>query len=348
MALLAVMLQLCWRILAPFLSILLWASVLVLVYYPANQWLRVKLKGRDGLAAFASTMLVLATIILPLVGVTGAVVGEMQATAGHAQVLLTEGLKDPRLPELLDRVYTYTGMNEQELRAAVQNSAKSSSEWLVQSTVSVLGSAMGFLMNMGFVSFTMFYLFLDGDKAVRVLREWLPLDPKDSHALVHRCGEIISASVYGVVVLAAIQGTLGGLMFWWLGLPSPLLWGLVMILMATIPMLGTFVVWVPAAIYLAVTGHLIKAAILTFWGAVVIGMADNLLRPRLVGEKTKMHDLLIFFAVLGGLQAFGVLGILMGPVVLAVAITLLETFRRGDRYQRPAPVEATDPSKDLY
>jgi predicted PurR-regulated permease PerM len=207
---------------------------------------------------------------------------------------------------------------------------------------------MGFLMNMGFVSFTMFYLFLDGDKAVRVLREWLPLDPKDSHALVHRCGEIISASVYGVVVLAAIQGTLGGLMFWWLGLPSPLLWGLVMILMATIPMLGTFVVWVPAAIYLAVTGHLIKAAILTFWGAVVIGMADNLLRPRLVGEKTKMHDLLIFFAVLGGLQAFGVLGILMGPVVLAVAITLLETFRRGDRYQRPAPVEATDPSKDLY
>ena len=125
------------------------------------------------------------------------------------------------------------------------------------------------------------------------------------------------------------------LRFWWLGLPSPLLWGVVMILFATIPMLGTFVIWVPAAIYLALNGAWGKAIILTLWGSIVIGMSDNLLRPTLVGKKAKMHDLMIFFAVLGGLRAFGVLGILMGPVVLAVSLTLLEAFRRADPMRSP-------------
>lgn len=110
-----------------------------------------------------------------------------------------------------------------------------------------------------------------------------------------------------------------------------------MILFATIPMLGTFVVWVPAAIYLAANGFYLKAVVLTLWGSIVIGMSDNLLRPTLVGKKAKMHDLMIFFAVLGGLKAFGVLGILMGPVVLAVSLTLLEAFRRADPLRAPEP-----------
>ena len=126
-------------------------------------------------------------------------------------------------------------------------------------------------------------------------------------------------------------------MFWWLGLSSPLVWGVVMTVMATIPMLGTFIVWVPAALYLFVTGHWIKGLILTFWGSVVIGMSDNLLRPRLVGQKAQMHDLLIFFSVLGGLRVFGVLGILMGPVTVAISLTLLEAFRNSDSTMAPKP-----------
>lgn len=337
LALTGLMLQLCWKILAPFFSILLWATVLVLVFYPANVRLRKKLVGKEHIAAALSTLLVLSTIIFPLVVVTGAVVRELQGTGSGLQGQVSELLRDPRLPELINRFYVYTGMNEQDLRKAVQQGAQAGSEWLVQSTVSVLGRAMNFLVNLGFVSFTMFYLFLDGDKAVRTLRDWLPLEKHQSQNLIRHCGEIISASVYGVVVLAAIQGTLGGFMFWCLGLPSPLLWGLVMVLLATIPMLGTFVVWVPAAIYLFASGHWAKGVILTLWGSVVIGMSDNLLRPRLVGQKTKMHDLMIFFAVLGGLKAFGVLGILMGPVVIAVAITLVETFRWGERREAPPP-----------
>ncbi|MBN9414051.1 hypothetical protein ABS71_06950 [bacterium SCN 62-11] len=332
----AVMLQLCWKIITPFLSILLWASVLVLVFYPSYQRILAKLKGRSTLASALTTLLVLATIILPMVVVTGMVVAELESTARELQAEIPRHME--RLPDILEVVYRYTGMTQDELKRAVQNGARTSSQTLLGGLLSVVGGALGFLVNLGFVSFTMFYLFIDGDKAVQTLREWLPLERSQSHALLVRAGEIISASVYGVVVLAMIQGSLGGLMFWWLGLPSPLLWGVVMILFATIPMLGTFVIWVPAAIYLATTGHMIKALILTLWGSVVIGMSDNLLRPTLVGKKAKMHDLMIFFAVLGGLNAFGVLGILMGPVVLAVSLTLLEAFRRADPMRKPDPL----------
>lgn len=336
----AIMLQLCWRILTPFLSILLWAAVLVLVFYPAYTRILRQLKGSVTLAAALSTLLVLATIILPMVAVTGAVVTELQATAVKIQAEIPRHME--RLPEILEIIYRYTGMDQNELKKAVQTGARTGSESMLQGTLSLVGGAVGFLVNLGFVSFTMFYLFMDGNKAVYFLRDWLPLERTQSQALLVRAGEIISASVYGVVVLAIIQGVLGGLAFWFLGLPSPLMWGVVMILFATIPMAGTFVVWVPAALYLAASGHYAKAGFLTFWGVVVIGMSDNLLRPALVGKKAKMHDLLIFFAVLGGLRAFGVLGILMGPVVLAVSMTLLEAFRRADPMHAP-PIPESQP-----
>lgn len=318
---------LCWLILAPFFSILLWAAVLVIVFYPLHEQISRRIR-RPGLAAALSTALVLATILLPLAGVTTAVVGELQTAAGKLEELLPRLLEHPRLPELTQRFYQLTGSNEADIRSALQQGAARLSNSLVQGTVSVLGSALGFLVNVAFVCFTMFYLFLDGDKFVVVLRDWLPLEPAESDALLLRCREIIYASVYGVVVLAAIQGCLGGAMFWLLGLPSPLLWTLVMVILSTIPMLGTFVVWVPAALWLAITGAWGKAVALVLWGTLVIASSDNLLRPHLVGSRTRMHDLLIFFAVLGGLQAFGMLGILLGPVVLAVGISLLAAFRR--------------------
>jgi predicted PurR-regulated permease PerM len=116
-----------------------------------------------------------------------------------------------------------------------------------------------------------------------------------------------------------------------LGVPSALVWGVVMTFLSMIPMLGAFLVWVPAAIYLAATGQYVKALLLVLWGTLVIGMIDNFLRPKLVGGRTKLHELLIFFAVLGGLQVFGVLGIVMGPVVLAITMTLIEIFRAVDK-----------------
>jgi predicted PurR-regulated permease PerM len=332
-ALTGLALYLCWSIMRPFLPVLLWAAVLVIVFHPAYRWWRHRL-GSVALAALVTTLLVIVTIIVPLVAVSSAVVAQLQGVASAAQDQVTGLLADPvqaaRLQESLDWLTRYAGIEVAEIRQGLQQAATALSRLLVQETMSVLGGALGFIVSTFFVMFTMYYLFKDGEAAVEVVQSMLPLDRARSDALVQRTGEVVTASVFGVVVIAIVQGTLGGLMFWVLGLPSPLVWGVVMIVLATIPMLGTFLVWVPAAIFLAVTGHLVKALVLTFWGAVVIGMADNMLRPRLVGDRAQMHELLIFFSVLGGLQVFGVLGILLGPVVVAIGLSLLEAFRAAD------------------
>jgi predicted PurR-regulated permease PerM len=155
---------------------------------------------------------------------------------------------------------------------------------------------------------------------------------------------MIRASVHGVLVIAVIQGSLAGLAFWVLGIPSPLLWTLVMIILSTIPIAGSFLVWIPAAIYLLATGHWVKALLLAAWCGGVVGSVDNFLRPKLVGGRAGLHELFIFFAVLGGLQVFGILGIILGPLTLAVTLALFEAFRRGEGGSASAAPAAPTPA----
>jgi predicted PurR-regulated permease PerM len=183
----------------------------------------------------------------------------------------------------------------------------------------------------------MYYLFRDGERLRAAAYDIMPLSDDKAHEILNRTGEVIGASVYGVLVIAVVQGVLGGLAFWVLGLPSPLLWGVVMIFLSMIPMLGAFIVWVPAAIYLVLTGDWGKAIMLAVWGALVIGSVDNFLRPKLVGERTRLHELLVFFSVLGGLQVFGVLGIVLGPVIVAITIALLDVLRHADSHGSDVP-----------
>jgi predicted PurR-regulated permease PerM len=133
--------------------------------------------------------------------------------------------------------------------------------------------------------------------------------------------------VFGTVVAAMAQGTLGGAMFWLLGFSNPLFWGVVMALLAVVPLLGAFVVWVPAAAYLALTGDWGKAAILVAWGTVVVGGADNLLHPMLAGDRMRLHTVPTFFAIVGGIMLFGAAGLIIGPLVVTLTLTLLEIWR---------------------
>ena len=154
-----------------------------------------------------------------------------------------------------------------------------------------------------------------------------------------RVGDTIYATIYGTLAVSAVQGLLGGLMFWWLGLPAPLLWGVVMALLAVLPVLGAFVIWIPAALFLALEGSWGKALILTAWGGVVVGTIDNLLRPILVGKRLKLHTVLAFVSVVGGLILFGPAGLILGPVVLTVAAVLLGIWRSRTAVDEAARVE---------
>ena len=138
--------------------------------------------------------------------------------------------------------------------------------------------------------------------------------------------DTVHATVYGTFAVAAVQGLLGGLMFWWLGLPEPLLWGVVMGLLAVVPVLGAFVIWIPAAIFLALEGSEVKAVLLTIWGLVVVGGIDNLLYPMLVGRRLKMHSIVAFVSIIGGLLVLGPSGLILGPVVFTVTRVLLEIW----------------------
>lgn len=205
---------------------------------------------------------------------------------------------------------------------------KAVSGTLARRSLGFVGDVASTIIQIFFVIFTMYYLFRDGEQISEGLYDLLPLERAQTQEIIARTHEVISAGVYGVLVIAGIQGTLGGLAFWALRLPSPLVWGVVMSFASMIPMVGSFVVWIPAAIYLLFAGHWIKALLLVLWGTLVIGLVDNFLRPKLVGGRARMHELLIFFSVLGGLQMFGVLGLALGPVVVAVTLALIDVLRQ--------------------
>jgi predicted PurR-regulated permease PerM len=322
-------LYVCWRMLQPFFNVLLWAIVLTVVFYPMHRRIR-QGTGNPSLAAALSTLLVVLLIVLPVTFITIAVVRELTGAAANLQGGV-QWLTDPNVPVvgwLLEKARDYVDIDRESARQFVAERMQAWGALLASSTLVVVGGAVGAVVQMALVVFTMFYLFRDGDRLRYAVYEMLPLERVQTHSITVRTRDVIAATLYGVLVISAIQGTLGTFIFWALGLPSPLLWGVVMFFLSMIPMAGSFLVWVPAAAFLALSGSLAKAAVLVVWGILVIGTIDNFLSPRLVGKRARLHELLIFFSVLGGLQVFGVLGIVLGPVVVAITLALIEMVRQ--------------------
>jgi predicted PurR-regulated permease PerM len=175
--------------------------------------------------------------------------------------------------------------------------------------------------------FLLFYAFRDRHAGLALLREHAPLSRAEMDEVANRVASMIHATVFGTIGVASIQGILGGLMFWALGLPAPVLWGAVMTIFAIIPVFGAFVVWLPAAAGLALQGESGKALILAIWGTCVVSLIDNLLYPMLVGKEVRMHTVPVFIAIGGGLICFGVSGLVLGPAIFALAIALLDVIK---------------------
>ena len=328
----AICLYLCWRMIQPFVGVIAWATVLVIVFYPVHKRLAKRI-GRPSLAALVSCALVILIILVPVALITLAVFSEVAGALTSLQAGVNY-LLDPNsritgpILNFLSRYVDVTQLRSEEFLVA---RLKGAGGQIAGQTLGFLGGLAAVIVQMFFVIFTMYYFFKDGDRIYGTVRDSLPLEEDQAESIMARTREVIDASVYGVITIAIIQGTLGGLAFWVLGLPSAIIWGVAMTFLSMVPMLGAFLVWVPAAIYLALTGHWVKALLLALWGTLVIGMIDNFLRPTLVGSRTRLHELLIFFAVLGGLNVFGVLGVVLGPVVLAVTLALIDVYKAAGR-----------------
>ena len=322
-------LYLCWLLLQPFVDVVLWAAVLVVVFLPVHRRIHARIRS-PSLAATLSTLLVVATILVPATFVTIAVVRELSDLAGGLASGDAQWASIERILRTAERWMPWVDLRHIDSRQFLMERLQAWSGTLANRTLGMVGGVVSAIVQVFFVIFTMFYVFRDLTAIREAAFHVVPLERAQAHAVITRTQEVIAASVYGKLVITAIQGALGGLMFWLLGLPSPLLWGVVMFFLSMIPMAGSFLVWGPAAVVLAVSGAWGKAIFLTAWGALVVGTIDNVLTPRLVGKRARLHELLTFFSVLGGLNFFGVLGIVLGPVTVAVTMALFDVVRQID------------------
>ncbi len=328
MVITTIALYVCWLMLQPFIAVLAWATVLVIVFYPVHKQLALRIKRR-GLCAFLSTILVILIVVLPLVLLTAAVTDQLAGAVGSLPAYMAY-LQDPAAGAP-GRVYLWIqqrlGIDPGGVQEFLGEQLRNYGSAIVGRSVGIMGNLVSAIVKTFFVIITMYYMFKDGEKIVSALPNVLPLSAEQSEEFLARITQVIGASVYGVVSIAFLQGVLGGLAFWVLGVPSPLLWAVVLAFLCMIPLAGSFFVWGPAAIYLILTNHMTKGIILVLWGALVISTVDNLLRPKLIRNQTRLHELLVLFAVLGGISMFGLLGIVLGPVILAITLGLLDTFK---------------------
>jgi len=279
-----------------------------------------------------STVIVIAVILIPLTSLTLVVAKEISDVAKNIQGFISSlfGPNSPVIGRIMDWLGRYIDISHLDTQGYLMERLNGLTGTIVGRTLGLVGGVLGAIVQSFFIVFTMYYFFRDGDRIYDAMLDMIPLEAAQTRMIIDRTREVIHASVYGVIVIAGVQGTLGGLAFAVLGLPSPLVWGVVMFFLSMVPLVGSTVVWVPTAIYLAVNGHWGKGLALFLWGALVIGTIDNFLRPKLVGERAGLHELLIFFSVLGGLRIWGALGLALGPVVVAITLALLEILRRAD------------------
>ncbi len=321
------LLALAW-ILLPFYGTILWAAILAMLFHPVHRWLLARLGQRRTLAALLTLMLASVVVILPLAMVAASLASEAAGLFERVQsgasnpVLYLQGAFEA-LPEWCRTALGYVGLRD---FAAAQRRLAAA---LVQGSQFIAGRAVGigqntfeFLANLCIALYLSFFLIRDGERIVHSLRRALPLSLAHKQELLAMFGTVVRATVKGNLLVAAIQGVLGGLAFWFLGIPAALLWAVLMAFLSLVPAVGAALVWVPVAAYFLVTGAWWEGLALAAWGVLVIGLVDNLLRPVLVGKDVRMPDYVVMITTLGGMAVFGIHGFVIGPTIAAMAMAV--------------------------
>ncbi|MGC4033834.1 MAG: AI-2E family transporter [Tepidisphaeraceae bacterium] len=328
LAITLIAIYLCWLIVLPFIDVIIWSVVLAVIFFPFHQRVQKRVPSPPWAASLITVLAIVLLAVLPiaLLSISAASqVPEGVEMAKNGVVKFKEFMAGESWTAKTIHKYADPYLTNPD---ALSDQLKSYASGIVGKSINVAGQAVGVLFKFAFTLFTLFYLLRDADKISGAAIKMLPLEESQARAVFKRCRDVIKASVQGVMVIAAIQGVMGGIAFAALGLPSAVLWGFVMFMASLIPMAGSAIVWGPAALLLLISGSWVKAVILVVIGGGVIGSIDNVLRPKLVGSKAGLHDLTIFFSVLGGLQAFGVAGLFVGPVVVALTLAIIEAFKQ--------------------
>lgn len=317
-------LYLCYRLAAPFVPAMAGALALAVLFAPLHRWLERRL-GPGNLSAIICVLVVALIVAVPALVIAGRLIAELAQGVQAVQALVESGSWRAAFDRHALLAPIGQWLDQQvDLRAVVAPAAS----WLTSTAASLVQGSVLQAIGAVLVFYMLFYMLRDRAAAMHSLRSLSPLSAEDMSQLFSEVTDTVHATVYGTLIVSVVQGALGGLMFWWLGLPEPLLWGVVMGLLAVVPVLGAFVIWVPVAIFLAMEGRIGGALLLAAWGAVVVGGIDNLLYPMLVGKRLKMHTLVAFVSIVGGLTVFGPSGLILGPVVFTITRLLLQIWNR--------------------
>lgn len=326
----------------PFFGAVLWALVATIVFAPVAERLAMRLQGRRGLAAGLTLLLIVAVVIVPLVSVGTLLIDQAIDTYSRLQSRQLDFNKifndverglPPWLGGLIDR-YGFGDLDALQRRLSVF--LTSGLRVAATQALAIGSSAFGFVVALGVMLYLTFFLLRDGRQLTRRIGETVPLRPEQRHDLFIKFTTVIRATIKGSIVVAIVQGAIGGIVFWALGIEAALLWGVVMGILSLLPAIGTALIWVPVAIYLFAVGDVGKGIILVLCGVLVIGMIDNVLRPILVGKDTAMPDYVVLIATLGGIGVMGINGFIIGPVIAAMFIASWEIFTQS-RTVTPAP-----------
>lgn len=347
LSLTAIALYFCYLLVAPFLRAIVVGAVLAIIFYPAHALIRRRIRNANAAALGSTTLIILVLSLSSLLLSSAVVRGLRDMYQAVSNSTAARGGTNP-YSYLLDRTLTYLGdyipFTASTLRDTIATQFERSISALLGISLGAVGSITSFLVN-GVIAFFVLFFFLRGGRSMmRRAVVIFPLPIVQTKRLITCVKDTLSAVVYGSLVMAALQGALTGIAFWILGLPSPVLWSVATGLCALLPVFGTALILAPASLMLIFGGYWVKALILIIWGLVVVHPIDNILRPYLIGDRARLSTLLVFFALLGGLKAFGGVGIFLGPLILAVTMALFRFLREE---KRAGSWRAAEESHDL-
>lgn len=331
-------------LMAPYSGAILWGMVAAIVFGPVQRRIVMRTGGREGLAATLTLLLILALVIVPaiLLGVSlvqeaAAIYSELQT--GRLDLASIIAKFRSSLPRPVSQLAAEYGLLDTDrLRAMLGSGLSSGLQSVATRALTVGQGALSFLAALGVMLYLTWFLLRDGERLAGKIEMAMPLRPDLRDRLIENFLRVVRAIIKGTVLVAVLQGLVGGVIFSLLGIEGALLWGLVMGLFSLVPAVGTGIVWVPVAIYLLVTGSVEEGLILVFCGLFIIGLIDNLLRPILVGKDTKLPDFVVLIATVAGLELFGLGGFIIGPIIAALFIAIWDivTEMRGVNPPDPA------------
>ncbi len=329
--------QTLFQIFAPFLSPLIWAGILVTVTYPLYRKLLAYMPKQRELASGLLCLGLTLVVVLPISLLLLVLFKDLQESSEHLtrylhtvdyqELMQFKGpiFENPIVQQVRTWIDPYVELEKIDLRALAMQGVQRVSQFLINQSRGVLGAFGGFFFLLVMTEICMFFLFRDGPRFVAFVKRLIPIENKE--LVFQRMREVIQATMFGTLGTAVVQGFIGGVVFLILGLPSAVLWAVVMILSSFLPLLGTSLVWVPAAIWFLIKGSVVKAIIMVAAG-VGISTVDNFIRPILIrsvsSKDNQLNTLVLLLAVLGGISVFGFLGIVLGPMLVVLFLTMLE------------------------